>query len=54
MQKMQIENLKEFLLVKTIIEPPTKLEMDLNKLMDSCSFTKLIKENVSKKEDKNE
>jgi hypothetical protein len=48
---MQIENLKEFLLVSSIIEPPTKLEMDLNKLMDKCDFTRLLKDHTTKNEE---
>lgn len=46
-----MDNLKEFLLVSSLIDDSEKLEMDLSKLIEKCDFVRLLKENLSKKEE---
>jgi hypothetical protein len=49
-----MDDLHKFLDLGILVEEPNKLEMDLKKLFEKNDFMKLIKENVTKGEVKNE
>lgn len=47
-----MDNLQNFLLISSFIEAPTRLEMDLAKLLEKSEFMKLVRDGQTKELEK--